>query len=335
MAKISKEDLFREIGEIDEKYVEEAQRVKKPCQKTSRITKALAAAASLMLCIGVGYGALQLMDADTESSSDSAADMAGQLQAENFGEELAVEEAAEEAPSAAEASANAIEQAASEEKEMELSDNPAAENVTEEAAQQELAAVTEASQEMDMADRTENSPAEEAEPESLGQQISAGSAKSLTWEEASADAAYGRYVDIQVPEGYTYTSGTRTDVGLHVIWNKGMEEISISCRQADESVSDWLVDAENPEEYDLSLYPIPWCDSVPEELYSKVMYATFVPEQITQEIVAARTYQVEEAGDVSGYRTCIAVLYRDNVWVEITGKGPSPEEIYALINLEN
>lgn len=330
MAKISKEDLFREIGEIDEKYVEEAQRVKKPRRKTSRITKALAAAASLMLCIGVGYGALQLMDADTESSSDSAADMTGQLQAENFGEELAAEEA-EEAPSAAGASANTIEQAASEEKEMELSDNPAAENVTEDGAQQELAAVTEASQEMDMADRTENSPTEEAEPE----YVSAGSAKSLTREEARADAAYGRYVDIQVPEGYIYTSGTRTDVGLHVIWNKGIEEISISCRQADESVSDWLVDAENPEEYDLSLYSIPWCDSVPEELHSKVMYATFVPEQITPEIVAARTYQVEEAGDVSGYRTCIAVLYSDNVWVEIASKGPSPEEIYALINLEN
>lgn len=157
----------------------------------------------------------------------------------------------------------------------------------------------------------------------------------ITWEAARADADYGRYVDVQVPEGYSYASGIRWAEGLRIIWSEGMEEISISCRRADESVSDWLVDIDNPEEYDLGLYTIPWADSVPGDLIQKVNNATFRPDQITQEIVAARSYQVQDQGDVGGWRTHIAILYSDNVLVEIRGKGPSPENIYELINLEN
>ncbi len=114
-----------------------------------------------------------------------------------------------------------------------------------------------------------------------------------------------------------------------------MEEIAIVCRQADESVSDWLVDVEKPEEYDMGLYTIPWSESVPQELYILLTNATFSPDQITPEIVAARTWQASEEGDASGRRTSINILYRDNVLVEISSKGPSEEEIYALINLEN
>ena len=161
------------------------------------------------------------------------------------------------------------------------------------------------------------------------------SVRELTWEEARADAVFGRYVDVPVPEGYGYTCGSLSPSALRVTWNKGMEEIAIVCRQADESVSDWLVDVEKPEEYDMGLYTIPWSESVPQELYILLTNATFSPDQITPEIVAARTWQASEEGDASGRRTSINILYRDNVLVEISSKGPSEEEIYALINLEN
>ncbi len=166
-----------------------------------------------------------------------------------------------------------------------------------------------------------------------GQQ-SGDSTMPLTWEAARADEVYGRYVDVQAPEGYSFTSADRSTSLLRVTWNKDMEEISITCRQADESVSDWLVDVGKPEEYDLGLYTAPWEDSVPQELYTQVSNATFRPEQITSQIVAARTWQVQEAGGVSGSRTRIGILYSDNVLVEIGGKGTSPEEIYAMIYWE-
>lgn len=333
MGKISKEDLFREIGEIDEAYVEEAERVRRARRTAPWLTKTLAAAASLAICVGVGYGALQLMDIGEGSSSDSASNIAGGIQMESAREECAMAEDAEyEEMPPGEAEIMAEQEAAAEEQNGSLS---AGEETVGIGGEQDLVESLRQDGEtgLDQDEMAENTPVQELQQD-MDTMQSGKWADALNWEEARGDAAYGKYVDIQVPEGYFYTSGTRSASGLHVIWNKGMEEISVSCRQADESVSDWLVDVDCPEEYDLSLYPIPWCDSVPEELYSKVMYATFVPEQITPEIVAARTYQVQEAGDASGYRTQIGILYSDNVLVEIISKGPSPEEIYALINLE-
>lgn len=333
MGKISKEDLFREIGEIDEAYVEEAERVRRTRRTAPWVTKVLAAAASLALCVGVGYGALQLMDTGMGSSNNSAANQVGGVQMESVREEYAVAEDGKNETLTAEEAESVVEpEAAEEERNDSLSSTIDTAGVR---GEQDLAEAIQQDGETGAGkeEMAENTPIQEVLQDKDELQSGMGGAD-LTWEEARMDAVYGKYVDVRVPEGYFYTSGTRSASGLHVIWNKGMEEISVSCRQADESVSDWLVDVDCPEEYDLSLYPIPWCDSVPEELYSKVMYATFVPEQITPEIVAARTYQVQEAGDASGCRTRIGILYSDNVLVEIISKGPSPEEIYALINLE-
>lgn len=333
MGKISKEDLFREIGEIDEAYVEEAERVRRTRRTAPWLTKTLAAAASLALCVGVGYGALQLMDIGAESSSDSASNLTGGMQMESAGEECAMAEDAEyEAIPPGEAESVA-EQAA---EEAQNGSPTFTENTAAVREEQDLAESMgqEGADDSNQEGMAEDTPAQEYIQDKDTMQ-SGKEPGVLTWEEARGDAAYGKYVNVQVPEGYSYTDGVGSDTGLHVLWTKGMEEISVNCRQADESVSDWLVDADCPEEYDLSLYPIPWSDSVPEELRDKVMYATFVPEQITPEIVAARTYQVQEEGDVSGCRTRICILYSDNVLVEIVSKGPSPEEIYALINLEN
>ncbi len=317
MGKIGKEDLFREIGEIDEAYVEEAQRVQRMHRKVPWVTKTLAAAASLVLCVGVGYGVLQLTDKGAESS-DSTANMAGELEIGSARQEFAAAEDGEDETLSAGGAEEMEEQAPEEEPEGGSLLSPEITELTESVGQEQQ----------------ESSTVQDwlADEETLQ---SGSGAADLTWEEARLDDAYGKYVDVQVPEGYSYTSGTRTNASLHVIWSKGMEEISISCRQADEAVSDWLVDTDHPEEYDLGLYSIPWCDSVPEELISKVSYATFYPGQITLEIVSARTYLTQESGDVSGYRTRIGILYSDNVLVEIISKGPSPEEIYAMINLEN
>ncbi len=363
MSKISKEDLFREIGEIDEAYVEEAERVKRTRRFTPRGIKTLAAVASLVLCVGVGYGALQLMNIGSGENNSSMAGGAGTMPAENSAME---EEVARDTEAvSAEASENAVGQAPRKEDgeaegapENAVGQAPRREDGEAEGAPENAVGQAASQGEPDLQD---GPPSEEtAQKDEMQQEITeleggrepsnqnvteetdleilqqgAGGAADLTWEAARMDAVYGKYVDVQVPEGYTYTSGMRSAAGLHVIWNNGMEEISISCRQADESVSDWLADVDCPQEYDLGLYTIPWCDSVPEELHDKVTYATFAADQITPEIVAARTYQVEERGDESGYRTQIGILYSDNVLVEITSKGPAPEEIYSLLKLEN
>lgn len=351
MGKMSKEDLFREIGEIDEAYVEEARQAGRRRRSASRASKTLAAAASLVLCVGVGCLALLVTQpyGNTGGAMDGAPGANG-----------SVMNAAQEQYSMAEDSAGQMAggemeeaeiQAPREEASKELGQAVVTEHEDSEAVSE--AAPTQWGEDQTGFSNTESDREQQEEPGQIledkaeaiatkdsesamveaSQQVSG--AVNLTWEAARADDVYGRYVDVQVPEGYSFTSGSRSASALRLTWNNGTEEISISCRQADEDVSDWLVDVEKPEEYDLGRYTIPWCDSVPQELIQRVNNATFRPEQVTLEIVAARTYQTQETGDVSGSRTRIGILHGDNVLVEISSKGPSAEEIYTLINLEN
>lgn len=345
MGKMSREDLFREIGEIDEAYVEEAERARRSRGISPWVGRTLVTAASLILCVGVGYVALQQtrggMNSTDSASGGSAMEAAQELysmkaadgqmadEAGSEGEPLEIEDAQldrgadqaqVEALSDMEVAAGGIGGSLSEPKDEEAEPTN---------KQQVKGSDSNATDGTELPSPT-SSPIITECLEDIDPQME------LPWEVARTDAVYGHYVDVQVPEGYSYSSGTRSEQRLHVIWNKGMtEEIRISCQHADESVSGWLVDTDNPEEYDLGLYTIPWADSMPGELRQKIESATFRPDQISQEIVMARSYQVEDQGDVSGWRTQIAILYSDNVLVEIRSKGPSPEEIYALINLEN
>lgn len=339
MRKISREDLFREIGEIDEVYIEEAERVKRR-RRTAPWVRAMAAAASLLVCVGAGYGALQL----TGSSNDTA-NMSSAGGMENAAEQHSMAEDSEVTMDV-QTPMEAPNDAAPEDKNMQDSglpetfseeetggDRSYTGTASERQSQEPDGIVVSAEKESTTEDTDAALGIQELAVAESCNQIS--DSKQLTWEAAQEDAVYGKYVSVQVPEGYVYESGVRFQSALCVVWCRGMEEIDIRCRQADESVSDWLVDAEEPQEYDLGLYTIPWADSVPQKLMQKVSNATFHRDQVTPEIVAARSYQVEDQGDVSGWRTNIRILYSDNVLVEITSKGPSPEEICTLINLEN
>ncbi len=320
MGTINKEDLFREIGEIDEAFVEEAERFRRR-RNSALWARTVAVAASLVFCVSLGYGALVLTN-----DSDNTANMAG-----------GVMEEAEQMYSMAEAGGGQTDSAGQENC---VADEEPKAIPEEEPVENCVSASVESQQDCETTDGIPSASGEMEDAVSgtvqeLESCLMKGETESLTWEAARENAVYGRYVDVQLPEGYEFTSGSRSESGLRVIWNKGTEEISISCRQTDESVSDWLVDVDSPREYDLGLYTIPLADSVPQELIQKVSNATFYPEQITLRIVEARSYQAEEQGDAAGWRTDIGILYSDNVLVEICGKGPSPEEIYALINLEN
>ena len=76
--------------------------------------------------------------------------------------------------------------------------------------------------------------------------------------------------------------------------------------------------------YDMGLYPIPLAEPVPKELWEIVSNLIFRAEELTLNVVWKRAYQVEEAGDTSGYRMQFSVLYGD-VAVEINSKGVDPE----------
>ena len=83
--------------------------------------------------------------------------------------------------------------------------------------------------------------------------------------------------------------------------------------------------------YDMSLYPIPLCESVPEELRQIVDHPIFSIDELTQDVVNRRAYYVNDSGDTAGARMTFGVLYGE-VLVEVTTKGVSPEWLYEQLS---
>ena len=89
------------------------------------------------------------------------------------------------------------------------------------------------------------------------------------------------------------------------------------------------------ENYDLSLYPIPRADSVPEELREIVNDPIFLAEELTLDAVYARAYRVSDSGDTDGWRMQFTVRYGDYL-ISVNAKGIDPQWLYQqLQNFKN
>lgn len=163
----------------------------------------------------------------------------------------------------------------------------------------------------------------------------------LTLEEAYQDEEFGRWLPKEIPEGFDFEAamrifyeGTkeRTETNyLSVCWFKGMEEISWNVSYLKEEDRARITAVSETANYDLSLYPIPRAESVPEELWEIVDDPIFEIGDLTEEAVWARAYRVEEEGDTDGYRMSFSVLYPGDVLVNITIKGVEPETVYRML----
>lgn len=156
----------------------------------------------------------------------------------------------------------------------------------------------------------------------------------LTIGEARADADFGVYVPASVPSGFTFESSMRfinqEKDYLSVTWANGMDYISWKVSRLTANDEARITSAEQAENYDLSLYPIPRAQSVPSELREIVTDPIFRIGELTREVVMARAYTASDAGDTSGYRMRFSVLY-DDILVEVNVKGADPETIYNLL----
>ncbi len=139
------------------------------------------------------------------------------------------------------------------------------------------------------------------------------------------------FLPAQAPSGFTFTSASMSDYGYSVIWSKGLEDLSWRIRDYKDSDAAYIIDVTDTKTYDLSLYPIPRYDSVPKELHEIVENPIFRMKDLTQEVVNARAYKVEDAGDSNGYRMHFSVIL-DNKVITITSKGVSPEWLYKELS---
>lgn len=182
--------------------------------------------------------------------------------------------------------------------------------------------------------------------------IPSGKIVPLSHEEALKSEPYGSYFLSEIPDGFkegsifklsgirfitlipsvstedTIQESQSPATLLYGRWTRGYDELSWRVSELAEENKHRLTHAEDTERYDLSLYPIPRADSVPDELREVVDNPIFYAEELTSELVWARAYKSGEQGDSNGWRINFSVLYGDTV-VSVQSKGVDPDWIYA------
>ncbi len=158
--------------------------------------------------------------------------------------------------------------------------------------------------------------------------------ETLSWEQAGKEMALGSYVPAQTIDNLGFDFARRTinqqqnDLSLH--YYHGMHSLNWRIHYLNEENKKRIVAIAQTETYDLSLYPIPRADSIPDELRLIVEDPIFRVEDLTLETVLTRAYKMQDAGDTSEYRMHFSVLY-GTILVGIDAKGVQPETIYALL----
>jgi len=153
----------------------------------------------------------------------------------------------------------------------------------------------------------------------------------LTLQEAKADADFGAYVPTVIPAGFKFSNAHRQTSRLSLNYYAGMRYIEISIAEATAKDHARIVDISKTETYDLSLYPIPRANSVPEELWQIVNNPVFMFDELSEEILWTRAYKVDDTGDDNtGYRMQFSVLYENTV-ISLNIKGTEPEHVLRML----
>ena len=159
-----------------------------------------------------------------------------------------------------------------------------------------------------------------------------------TLSEARTEADFGRYLPTELPDGFGESAIRRFSFQnsnyLSALWSRGLDDLTWVVSPYTEADSQRLTDVNQKENYDLSLYPIPRADSVPDELREIVDNPIFEVEELTLDAVYARAYRIHDSGDTDGWRMKFTVRYGD-ILVSVTAKGIEPEWLYRQLKQLN
>lgn len=156
--------------------------------------------------------------------------------------------------------------------------------------------------------------------------------------EAQAEPDFGQYLPLTLPAGFGEASIRRYQFQntnyLSGLWSSGLDDIRWIITPYTPEAAHRLTSVDELKNYDLSLYPIPRAESVPEELHEIVNSPIFEADELTLEAVYRRAYKVNDVGDTSGWRMHFSVKYGD-ILVEVNTKGVSPEWVYGQLSALN
>ena len=157
----------------------------------------------------------------------------------------------------------------------------------------------------------------------------------LSLDEARQDSTFGAFLPVGAAPGFVFDSSRRiinqTANSLHANWHRYPSFDSIMWWVSRPTQHDLarVVSVHDREKFDLELYPIPWMDSVPDELINYVSNPVFLAEELTFEIVQARVIRSLEPGYV-GVSIRFSILY-DDVIVHIDTQGVTPEQLWDML----
>ena len=152
---------------------------------------------------------------------------------------------------------------------------------------------------------------------------------------ARLDEVFGTYLPQITPKGFTFESARRfinqTQDYLYASWTKNMSDFGWNISNLKEGDKARIVTPEETERYDLSLYPIPRADSVPQELLEVVDHPIFRLEDLSLEVLERRADSFTDKGDTGGVIINFGILIGEDILVDIRAKGISPQELFTIV----
>ncbi|MCL2571658.1 MAG: hypothetical protein FWE11_04575 [Defluviitaleaceae bacterium] len=152
----------------------------------------------------------------------------------------------------------------------------------------------------------------------------------LTLEDVMSDPDFGAFLPTNIPSGLQFGAGTRI-ISQHsnmliIDWHQAWRStVTWSVSAATDFHHERIVSIYEREKFDLSLYPIPWFETVPDALIQYVSNPVFLPHELSLEIIEARVLLSR-----SEYRINFSVIL-DDIVIEIGSSGLTPEEVFYMI----
>lgn len=166
----------------------------------------------------------------------------------------------------------------------------------------------------------------------------------ITLQAAKEMERIGGYVPEKLPAGYQFESARGSSpansyLDMSLCWCKGMDDIRLHItefyavakmpKDVYEAFQKRIADPARTETYDVSLYEIPYGDTVPREYLEIFDHPVFKESDFSLEMVKARMKTIPDAGDTDTPRGNFAVWYDSGILVEFSGRG-SAEEIWEM-----
>lgn len=306
---MNNKDLARAIGNIDDKFILEAAQVNskgKQIRKKKNSAwwqnRALVSAASLLLCCGLGYAVFQTMDLGGNKNNGTA------TQVGNGG--------------------------FTNEKQLTSPDTEKAAVVEEMDSNKQMLKATDGNP-----TGAEDSTSGVLSVEDLngaGEGIMESGSLSGDLDSAGLYTAFVGYTQKAVEAGIFLEDYSVEGEKVSFFLGSENQSLTLSCKHADESLSDFLVSTEYPEQYDYTRYGEPMENTVPESEKARFFGAIFDSSEISVEVIEKRQQIIgyDEEGEVI-LQSDFGVVYPNLQVVEYSATGLSAEELYNMLIFEN